>query len=118
LTNLGFYGILNFKMMNGNLQPKFIQPFSKGQITLPKDYREYLGINENSWLKISVLDEQILIQPVKGMEESRVIKPKINREAYLKKLLKIKGTWFDEKEIDEVRAEIEERLARNEKTLT
>lgn len=118
MTSLEFYGILNFKMVNTSLQPKFIQPFSRGQITLPKDYREYLGINEKSWLKISLLDDEILIQPVKDAKESRVIKPKISREAYLKKLLKIKGAWFNKKEIDEVRAEIEERLDRNEKAFT
>lgn len=105
-------------MTNGSLQPKFIKPFSRGQITLPKDYREYFDIDENSWLKVSVGDGQILIKPVKKLDEPKRIKPKINRETYLKKLLKIRGAWFNEREISEVRTEIEERLKRNEKALT
>jgi len=118
LTKPEFHVILNYKMTNVGPQSKFIQPFSRGQVTIPKDYREYLGINEESWLKISLLDDQILIQPVKDTKESRVVKPKISREAYLKKLLKIKGAWFNKKGIDEVRTEIEERLAKNEKAFT
>lgn len=120
LTNLGFYAILNFKMGNASLQPKFIKPFSKGQITLPKDYREYLGIDENSWLRIALENSQILIEPVEKETESRTIRPSVDRKTYLKNLLKVKGAWFGKKEVKEmkkIRAEIEKRLLRNEKDL-
>lgn len=103
-----------------NLQPKFIKPFSKGQITLPKDYREYLGIDENSWLRIALENSQILIEPIEKEGQRRTIKPKVDRKRYLKILSKIQGKWFGEKEVEEikeVRAEIEKRLLKNEKAL-
>ena len=121
MTNLEFYVILNFKMNSASLQPKYIRPFSKGQITLPKDYREYLGIDENSWLRIALENSQILIEPVKEERKTRTVKPKVDRKRYLKILSKIQGKWFGEKEVEEIkktRAEIERRLLKNEKALT
>lgn len=118
LTNLEFYDILNFKMKKKVLQPKFIKPFSKGQITLPKDYRDYLDIDENSWLRISLLDDQILVQPVKDLKETRKARPKLDKKRYLQALLKIKGDWFSEKEIEKVRKEVEKRLSKHEESLT
>lgn len=117
LTDLEFHGILNPKMRETTLQPKFIRPFSKGQITLPKDYREHLRIDENSWLRISLLDDQILIQPIKN-QLSRRIKAKLNLRDYKKVLLKIKGNWVNKAEYKKTREEIEKRLFRNEKNFT
>lgn len=97
--------------MNGKLlQSKFIKPFSKGQITLPKDYREYLGINDTSWLKLFLFDNKIIVQPVK--EE----KPKISLKDYLKMLPKIKGTFGVEleKENKQIRKELEDRLIKSQ----
>lgn len=104
-------------MRETTLQPKFIRPFSKGQITLPKDYREHLRIDENSWLRISLLDDQILIQPIKN-QLSRRIKAKLNLRDYKKVLLKIKGNWVNKAEYKKTREEIEKRLFRNEKNFT
>lgn len=98
-------------------QPKFIKPFSRGQVTLPKNYRDYLGIDENSWLKVCLWNNQILIKPVKEVESQKAIKPKIGLKAYRKILFKIKGGWFDEREHKKMRNEIEKRLLENEKAL-
>lgn len=105
-------------MKGGVLEPRFIKPFSKGQITLPKDYREHLGIDENSWLRISLWDEQILVQPVKDLQKTRRIKPRMSKKTYLKTLLKIKGDWLKGEEMKKTRKEIEKRLLRNGKNLT
>lgn len=104
------------------LQPKFIKPFSRGQVTIPKTYRDYLGIDEESWLKVSLQNKKILLQPVKSIrvKESRVAKAKIDLNTYRENILKIKGAWFGEKEFKDfkkMRREIEERLAENEKNL-
>lgn len=58
-----------------------------------------------------------MVKPVENSEKTRTIKPRVDRKTYLKRILEIKGDWFDEKEIKEVRREIEERLDRNEKSL-
>lgn len=102
-------------MNNTVPQTKFIKPFSKGQITLPKDYREYLGIDEDSWLKVSLKGEKILLQPVEDFDELRRIEPEFNKEVYLRSILKIKGDWFNEKEMRRARKEVERRLTKNEK---
>lgn len=117
MTNFEFHDKLNFKMKSQIPAAKFIKPFSRGQITLPKDYRDYLDIDENSWLKIFLLRNQIIVEPVEEIEKGRVVKPSVDRETYLRILKRIKGDWFDEREIKRIRKEIEERLAENEKSL-
>ena len=97
------------------IQPQFIKPFSRGQITLPKRYRDYLGINENSWLKISLEDNKIFLQKIQEAQESRIIKSTVSRNDYLKKILEIRGKWFSEDEYKKTRKGIEKRLLRNEK---
>ena len=99
------------------LQTRFIKPFSKGQITIPKNYRDYLGINDKRWVMISLFKDQILLRPVKDVAEKRGISPKLEPKAYRKVLLKIRGDWFDEKELNRTRRGVEKRLAENEKSL-
>lgn len=101
-------------MSNASPQPKFIKPFSKGQITLPKDYREYLGIDENSWLRIALREDEILIKPVEKEGQRRTIKPKISLKKYLKILPQIQGAFGNElvKENRQIRKEVEKRLRR------
>jgi len=112
LTSLEFHDILNLKMGNASLQPRFIRPFSRGQITIPKDYREYLDIDENSWLRIVLKEDQILIKPIEEERQQRKLKPKISFEKYLKMLPQIQGVFGDElaKENKQIRKEVEKRL--------
>jgi len=112
LTSLEFHDILNLKMGNAGLQPRFIRPFSRGQITIPKDYREYLDIDENSWLRIVLKEDQILIKPIEEERQQRKLKPKISFEKYLKMLPQIQGVFGDElaKENKQIRKEVEKRL--------
>ncbi len=100
-------------MTNGVLQPKFIKLFSRGQITLPKDYRDYLDIDEKSWLKISLGSKsEIVIQPVKEVKRQKSIKPKLNLEKYKKILSRIKGSFSPELEEEnkQIRKEMQQRL--------
>lgn len=64
------------------------KPNLKGQIVIPKDIREALGIDENVPLNISVRDGGIFIYPI---EE---VLTKAEREvSYLKVLQMTKGAW-------------------------
>lgn len=109
-------------MTQSSLQPKFIKPFSRGQITLPKDYRDFLGIDSNSWLFLTIQDDSLIIKPVKKenfitTKKPRILKAKISQKTYLKNLLKIKSSWFSEKDLGDykkIRQEIEERFRQNE----
>lgn len=118
MTGLEFHGILNFKMSNSTLQPRFVKPFSRGQVTLPKIYRDYLGIDEASWLKVSLWNGQILLKPVKESQAARKIRPVLGKKTYLKALSAIKGDWLNQKEMKKIRTAVEKRLAKNEKSLT
>lgn len=67
----------------------YAQSFSQGQITIPKSFRTQLGLGNKFWLKMSLDQNKIILEPTHTP---------INRAEYQKKLLSIKGDWFDEKE--------------------
>src|SRR5919205_520824 len=52
--------ILNFSMNT----TRFIKSFSKGQITIPKEFRDLFGIGDEFWLKLSVEDGKLVAEPV------------------------------------------------------
>lgn len=83
---------------------KYIKSFNKGQITIPKEFREKFGIKNEFWLKIYVDENKIIAEP---MEQ------KNNISDMKKNLLSIKGDWLDEEELKKNRSEIEKRLLQN-----
>ncbi len=82
---------------------RFIKSFSKGQITIPKDIRDTLGIVNEFWLKLYVQDGKIIAEP---------IEQKKNKTDYAQKLLNIRGNWFDPSEIEANRGQIERQLTK------
>lgn len=86
--------ILNFSMI------KYIKSFSQGQITIPKEFREELGLANEFWLKLQLVNQAIVAEPMER---------KVNRKEYLKKLQKIKGDWFDMKDYRKIRQEFRKR---------
>jgi AbrB family looped-hinge helix DNA binding protein len=92
-------------------QVKFIKSFSKGQITIPKEIRKLLGVEDEFWMKAYVDNGKLIVEPV-----TTTVKPKISNEEYLRKLLSLKTDWFT-KEVEEdykkVREEIEEHVEKN-----
>ena len=80
---------------------RFVKSFSRGQITIPKDIRDWLGISEEFWLKLSVQEGKIIAEPA---EE------KTNKSVYAKKLLKLKGDWLNLAEIEKNRNQIETQI--------
>lgn len=98
-----FQYTLNFSM--GRQKPeKYIKSFSKGQITVPKEFRDFLGLGDVFWLKISIDQDKIVAEPVDTHKQGN----------YSNKLLDIKGDWFSEEELTQNRQEIEKRLKENE----
>ncbi len=80
---------------------RFVKSFSKGQITIPKEFRDAFGIKDEFWLKLSIAGNTIVAEPV---EQEK------NKSDYLNKLLSIKGGWISEKEIKENRAQVEKQM--------
>lgn len=83
---------------------RFVKSFSKGQITIPKELRNALGIVNEFWLKLYIQNGRIIAEPVEKEK---------NREDYAKKLLSIKGEWFSQKEHEKIKQEIEKKLLKS-----
>ncbi len=97
MTITKIQSILNFSM-NGQV---FIKSFSKGQITIPKVFRDRLGIRDDFWLKMAIDGNKLIAEPV-----SDAIRPKNVAD----KLLKVKGDWFNLSDWKKTRAEVSRRL--------
>lgn len=82
---------------------RFIKSFSKGQITIPKDIRDTLGMLNEFWLKLYVQDGKIIAEP---------IEQKPDKSAYVQKLLNINGDWLDPDEVKVNREQIEKQLVK------
>ena len=80
---------------------RFVKSFSKGQITVPKEFRDAFGIKHDFWLKLYIESGKIIAEPI---EKER------DQSDYLKKLLTIKGGWISEKEIKKNREAVEKKL--------
>lgn len=87
--------------MNGQM---FVKSFSQGQITIPKIFREKLGLENNFWLKMTLNDDKLIAEPV-GNE------PKLKKQAT--KLLSVRGDWFNVSDWKKTRQEITDRLNAN-----
>lgn len=71
--------------MNGlivTLQPR-------GQITLPKKYRDALGVDAGAVLKTSLWGRKVLVEPLQDRIDPYEVKPKVSRAVYLRVLKKI-----------------------------
>lgn len=82
-----------------------VTPMARGQITLPKPYREKLGIKPGTPLNVTLAEDKIVVQPLlKALTDASstplVIKPKYTRKqhlAILKKYARSKTVlWTDE----------------------
>ncbi len=82
---------------------KYIKSFSQGQITIPKAFRDELGLGTEFWMKLRLINQKIVVEPVEK---------KISKEEYLKKLLTIKGDWFDMEDYKKMRKQTRERSKR------
>lgn len=95
-----------------------VTPMARGQITLPKKYREELGITTQTPLNVTLEEDKIIVQPLEkamGSESPMIIKPKYTRKQYLavlKRIAKSKVVLWT-KEDDKAR----ELMRKKEKTI-
>ncbi len=94
---------------------QFVKPYSRGQITIPQEFRDYLGIDENKWLFLTIKNKAIIIKPIKEKEilkEESVNEQKKSFGKYLKTLPAIKGLFGEEiaRENLKIRKQVEKKL--------
>lgn len=82
---------------------RFVKSFSKGQITIPKDFRDMFGMTDDFWLKLYIDNGKIIAEPVEK---------ETSQDEYLKKILSITGKGFNPEEINKNRREVEKQLAK------
>jgi bifunctional DNA-binding transcriptional regulator/antitoxin component of YhaV-PrlF toxin-antitoxin module len=80
---------------------RFVKSFSKGQITIPKDFRDMFGLSYDFWLKLYVNNNKIIAEPVEKDKD---------QSEYAKKLLSIKGRWLSKNEINKNRINTEKQI--------
>lgn len=61
-----------------SIQPRFIKSFNNGQITIPKEVRDFFGMKHEFWLKLYIKEHKIIAEPIQKA---------IDREEYKNKLL-------------------------------
>ena len=79
---------------------KYIKSFSQGQITIPKEFRDELGLAPEFWLKLQLVNQTIVAKPIEKT---------ISKKEYLDRLLKIKGDWFDLADYQKMRRDLRKR---------
>jgi len=98
---------------------QFVKPYSKGQITIPLEFRRFLDIDEETWLHLSVQGKKIVIEPIRRKEgedakyqTSEEKFPSVDQEEYKLVVKDAKGKYGEKivEENEKVRKEIEERL--------
>ena len=88
-----------------------VTPMERGQITLPKAYREKLGITPDTPLNITMEDDRIIVRSLTKVisdMKTNAIKPKYTKTEYLKILKTFKGGLWTEED-DKNREEIEKK---------
>lgn len=74
-------------------------PNQKGQIVIPKKYRDKLGITPQLPLNLIIKDNALHVYPINGVE----MKHPVDKEKFSKILKRTQGAWADDKSWDEVR---------------
>ena len=83
-----------------------VEPNNKGQIVIPKQVREALGISPQTLLNLVVRGKGIYLYPVEG-----VITERESESAYIKLLEQTQGSWANddwekqEKKISEIESD-------------
>lgn len=92
--------------MNSQPRIKYVKTFSKGQITIPKEFRDSLGLGDEFWIRLSIDQDEIKLKPVK--EEK-----KMSKDEWIKQMLAMPPIEIDTQEIARNRRQINKRLERN-----
>ena len=68
MTKLHKNDSVDYVNYNNKDMNKIIKPLRSGQITIPADFREKLGIDANTLLQITLMDRELVIKPVKAVK--------------------------------------------------
>lgn len=82
---------------------RYIKSFSKGQITIPKEVRDLLGIQDEFWLKVWTEEGRIIAEPI---EETT------NKTTWRKKLLQMPELFVNQDEIQRNRLQLERQISK------
>jgi len=58
-------------MAQATTRRKIVKPLAKGQVTIPVEFREALGIGAETLLSISMVGDHLEVRPVRQEEELR-----------------------------------------------
>lgn len=97
MTNTEFQYKLIFSM--NNIQ--FVKSFSKGQITIPKELRNLLGIQNEFWLKLWIERGKIIAEP---------IEKKMDKSVWRKELLQITQMKISMDEMKRNKKQVEQQI--------
>src|SRR3989344_9667622 len=95
-----------------------IRPMLRGQITLPKKYREKLGITPETPLNVTLEQDAIVVKPLhelipQPVQSPTIIKATLSKKQYLKKLKQMRQIrtplWTKEDDIRKKEMERKER---------
>ncbi len=53
---------------------RLVKPYARGQITIPAEFRERLGIDENTILQLRLIGRRIEISPLRVVNESQLLR--------------------------------------------
>jgi AbrB family looped-hinge helix DNA binding protein len=53
---------------------RLVKPYAKGQVTIPADFRERLGIDENTILQMELKGARIEITPMRVVDEDQLLR--------------------------------------------
>lgn len=59
---------------------RLVRPYAKGQITIPADFREKLGIDENTILQLQIKGSKIEITPLRVAEDDYLMREYDDRQ--------------------------------------
>lgn len=80
---------------------KYIKSFSSGQVTIPKEFRESLGIGDDFWLKLSLNNGNLIAEPVQEVR---------NKATYKQDLAGIKSVIDLKLQVEANRKELEQQI--------
>jgi len=86
---------------------RLVKPLSKGQITIPIDFRRELGISEDTMLNLTLKDGKIEISPLRSLGREQASRE--FSDAEIRQFLK--EDRIDTKTADRVRRLLGKRLA-------
>jgi AbrB family looped-hinge helix DNA binding protein len=59
---------------------RFVKPYAKGQVTIPVEFRQRLGIDENTILRMELKGSRIEITPLRVVDDQRLTRNYSPRE--------------------------------------